>query len=204
MVLALSGAAILLTGGMASPLLALTAAASTAPATSIGVTAALGTGLATTTTGVGVVGTVSTATTSALVTLASGCGAEAALASAVLSGTTTAVSGTAVSAGTAVISTIVAAPTIPLVLGAEEESHGEYTFDCWKPLLHSSDPSPSRGMPLHEVFTSSLIKYWRVSSEESDILLVTNVWDEDFRLFPVQLNVGGDLTAIAYHAERII
>lgn len=75
---------------------------------------------------------------------------------------------------------------------------GAVSADCWKPLLHDSSETPSRGMIMRDVLEHPCIR----SVDVCDACLVlTNVWEEAFRLELVQLPGPG--RKFAYHASAM-
>jgi hypothetical protein len=75
---------------------------------------------------------------------------------------------------------------------------GAISADCWKPLLHDSSETPSRGMTMSDVMEHPCIR-------SVDVLgacpIITNIWGEPFRLDVVQLPVLG--RNLAYHVSAM-
>ena len=65
------------------------------------------------------------------------------------------------------------------------DQNPEYTFDCWKPVLHDESEEPSKGKLLREVVAHPNIKQVIMESHDDGQLkelLIENVWDEKFRI----------------------
>jgi hypothetical protein len=77
--------------------------------------------------------------------------------------------------------------------GDDQHDESSYTWDCWKPVIRDTSTLPSYGMTLHCLATHPNVRY---ISLDTDGLLVGNIFDERFRLTPV--NVKGTL---AFHAS---
>ena len=104
------------------------------------------------------------------------------------------------SVGQAVVAGSAAAmgPVGWLALGAEEMkledgSHGTYTFDCWKPVLHDESSEPSEGRLLRDVVEDPRVTHATITPRDGspypDIIL-HNIWMEQFRIEYVQLPDG--------------
>lgn len=96
--------------------------------------------------------------------------------------------------GSAVIAEIVSGPLGWLVVGCE----GAASFDCWKPVLHDWTQEPSSGLPLRDLVRDPRIL--RVGMLDNQLVVVENVWREQFYLDPVKLPGWGGL---ALHAKRL-
>ena len=77
-----------------------------------------------------------------------------------------------------------------VILGTSAtQQEAEYTFDCWKPLLHDDSPLPSSGMLLREVVMDSRIKNVTLNQQSNEFVL-ENIWNERFRVDFVSLATG--------------
>merc|ERR1712083_519092 len=96
------------------------------------------------------------------------------------------------------------------ILGASAAKEGkghdqkEYTWDCWKPLLHDKSPNPSKGRVLKDVLCDArikCIKAYGLDSEDATkwSFVVQNVWHEAFSILPVILSCG----SLAFHAVQL-
>lgn len=90
-----------------------------------------------------------------------------------------------------------------IVLGTTvTDSRAQYTFDCWKTVVHDESQEPSRGRTLHEIAQDKRIKSVRVKqSEKNDLpdIVFTNIWDETFGVKYVLVNS----TELNAHAVRL-
>ena len=69
-----------------------------------------------------------------------------------------------------------------VILGtATTQQEAEYTFDCWKPVLHDDSRSPSSGKLLREVVMDSRIKIVSLNQQSNELVL-ENIWHERFRI----------------------
>jgi hypothetical protein len=75
------------------------------------------------------------------------------------------------------------------------------SFDCWKPVVRETSTAPSQGRRLVDLLTDPRVKEARVQGqhEKNFRVYVTNVWDEVFTVYPVQLANG----TVAAHAEKV-
>lgn len=220
-----SVAAMILSGGAAAPVVATVMAESTAivgagtgaivgaAATTTGVTAigagmAAGTAIATST-GTIVAASATAATTAALtggttavvLTTAAVEAGGAALLAGVPAATVAVTSGTAVATGAPVAAAIITGPVGWAVLGTTT-GEASYIWDCWKPVLHESDPTPSAGMLMRDIVADPRLKDVAVISVDEGgstrriAFMLTNVWEEKFLLEEVLLSDG----SLAFHA----
>jgi predicted transposase YbfD/YdcC len=94
------------------------------------------------------------------------------------------------------LSSIVAAPVAlgTLAIGASVIVGGamigadEYSFDCWKQIVHNNEETKSKG-----VTYDYLINHKNVKEYFDD--RIVNVWNEEFKLNPVLFN-----NEVCYHA----
>lgn len=98
---------------------------------------------------------------------------------------------------------LISSPFGMVVVGADDHGIGEdYTFDCWKPILHDESTEPSKGMFLRDVASDPRIKKVIENprgGQELPELVFENIWDERFLIEFVILS-NGQLCA---HAIRI-
>jgi hypothetical protein len=185
------GGAIALTGGAASPLVAVGLAMSQAPTATVAAATATGAVL---TTEAGLVATGAAATM-----LTSGSWAA---------GVASVFSGSALATGATIFTTIVAAPASLIVVGSEEISEGNevsYSFDCWKKVLREVDTAPSHGVPLQELLNDFRVKTWSFTPRMNfgyPVVAITNAWDEDFEAVPLVIDFHGK-KCVTYHVETL-
>ena len=161
------------------------------------------------------VGTTTTAATSALSMVVGGTMASATSAlattiggatTAVTSALSTAVGGTTAAATGALtaVGSFIPGPVGWAVLGAtEEQTSALYTFDCWKPVLHDQSSEPSNGKLLRDVVADPRVKEVTIALNNSNVdlpnLVLRNIWDEQFFVDYVYLPSIG----LAAHAVPI-
>lgn len=147
------------------------------------------------------VGAAGAAATGAATTGAAATGAAAAGAAATGAATTGGATGLA-SFGAAT-GGVASGPLGWAILGAseDEQSTGVYTFDCWKLVVHDDSLKPSNGRLLRDIVKDPRIKQVRTTSNNSDLpnLILTNIWDEEFRVEYVYLPDG----QLSTHAIKI-
>lgn len=80
----------------------------------------------------------------------------------------------------------------PIIIGSVIVGADEYSFDCWKQIVHESDPSKSNGV------TYDYLKN-HVNVKECFGDRIINIWNEEFKLSQVLLN-----NQIYYHAEKVL
>merc|ERR1719461_2402591 len=103
---------------------------------------------------------------------------------------------------------VAAALTNPIgwcILGASQhENAGNYTWDCWKPLLHDKSEQKSNGRLLKEVLCDKSIKsvafHGLIEDPSKCSFVVKNIWNETFDITPVILPDGNT----AFHATKKI
>ena len=104
---------------------------------------------------------------------------------------------------------VAAAATNPIgwfVLGASESVHSEqYSWDCWKPILHDQSQRASKGRLLRDVFCDervrTVISYGLNQDDpEQCRFIVENVWDETFEINAVVLSND----KVAFHATKSV
>lgn len=114
----------------------------------------------------------------------------------------TAAAGTAAAGTAATTAAILSGPLGWILLGTQEmEINGQYTFDCWKPILHDESIEPSAGILIRDIITDSRIKSVKSVSADSSLsnLIVKNIWGEQFYIDYICLP-NGDVSA---HAMKI-
>jgi len=79
------------------------------------------------------------------------------------------------------------------LLGAAEDG---LSWDCWKPVLHDSSPTPSSGMMLKEVYADARLKTVTLADNK---LIIQNIWEEKFDITFFDIPGHG----IAAHATKI-
>lgn len=86
-------------------------------------------------------------------------------------------------------------------LGAAGSEAEQYTYDCWKPILRETDPTPSKGRLLMDVLQDPRVKTVEVYNDEPEAfsMAIENIWGERFHVGPVLMPDG----SIIGHAERI-
>uniref|UniRef100_A0A2C9JVE0 Uncharacterized protein n=1 Tax=Biomphalaria glabrata TaxID=6526 RepID=A0A2C9JVE0_BIOGL len=189
------------TGGIAAPVIAAGAAHGLAIG-SAGAALGTATGVAATTAAATAAGAVAGATTVAAGTagVAAGSVLTGAATGAVIAGSTAA-SVSSVSVGAAGLATtgIAAGPLGWILLGADDynlhngkgPATSNFTFDCWKPILHSYSLEPSDGKLLREIIMDPCIKQVIITpSKRADSfphLEIINRWEERFHVEYVTL-----------------
>ncbi len=99
-----------------------------------------------------------------------------------------------------------AAPDPAGFLIANPSSERNYTFDCWKQVVHDESITPSNGMLIRDVMLHPSIKAIHIVAGPPTAcasvypeLLIENVWDEKFQIQYVTLENG----FLAAHALRM-
>ena len=91
-----------------------------------------------------------------------------------------------------------------IAVGANSDSQGDITWNCWKAVLHNDDSNESsEGMLLRTIAEDSRIKAVNIEEGKKGMfpkITLINIWDEAFQLAPVVLPDG----QIAFHAEKIL
>eukprot|EP00928_Gymnodinium_smaydae_P075193 TRINITY_DN581_c0_g1_i2.p1 TRINITY_DN581_c0_g1~~TRINITY_DN581_c0_g1_i2.p1 ORF type:complete len:174 (-),score=20.14 TRINITY_DN581_c0_g1_i2:302-823(-) len=70
------------------------------------------------------------------------------------------------------------------------------TWDCWKPIVHDSSTTPSRGRPLIDILKDPVISDYSVGNHS---IVVRNRWNESWRIDPLILPWG----EVAAHASQL-
>jgi hypothetical protein len=88
-----------------------------------------------------------------------------------------------------------------LSLGAAVAEEVLYTYDCWKPILRETDPTPSKGRLLVDVIQDPRVRRVEVYNHEPETfsMEIENVWGERFHVGPVFMPDG----SIFGHAVRV-
>jgi hypothetical protein len=91
--------------------------------------------------------------------------------------------------------------TMPLGAAAVAEGEELYSYDCWKPIVRETDPTPSKGRLLMDVIQDARVKRVEVMDGEPETfsMEIENIWGERFHVGPVRLPDG----SIIGHAVRI-
>lgn len=148
------------------------------------------------------------AAASATATGAATTGAAAAAAGgAAVGGTATAAAGGAAAAATGgTAAAVLSGPIGWALLGATSKTSSnveEYSWDCWKPLLHNKSEEKSKGRLLKDILCDkrilSVISSGLSSGDASKCsFIVKNIWNETFDIKPVILYNG----IVAFHATK--
>ena len=87
-----------------------------------------------------------------------------------------------------------------LFLGAEA-SPDDYTWDCWKGILHDTSSEPSKGKLFRDVVTDDRVKtVYSPQADGASHMIVENIWEESYRMDPVVL----PWNEVALHATRLM
>jgi hypothetical protein len=133
-----------------------------------------------------------------------------------VAGSTAAAAGSTGAGGAAMTVVASAFPVGWIVLGAAPDPAGfptanpsserNYTFDCWKQVVHDESITPSNGMLIRDVMLHPSIKAVHIVAGPPTTyasvypeLLIENVWDEKFQIQYVTLDNG----SLAAHALRM-
>ncbi len=97
-------------------------------------------------------------------------------------------------------------PLACIVVGANFseniKTNSEIEWDCWKPVLHDQSVDPSQGILLKDLVQDKRIKnvfFNSGDSNECGHLVLTNIWEENFRVDFVKLPSIGNIAAHAKH-----
>ncbi len=203
MTVCLAGIAIIVTGGAASPLLALSVAGSAAPTATIAAAGATGIA-ATTATGSTVIGAAAIGAQAAAGAIVSGATVEVAVGAGTVIGLGAVGTGAATTTGAGIVGSIIAAPVAPILVGC----NSRYSFDCWKAVVHDTSEEPSQGRPLDLLLNDVTVVSWSAIPPTDGnvgypIFYVTNQWEETFLLSPVEISMSdeGEDNMMTYHAS---
>ena len=89
-----------------------------------------------------------------------------------------------------------------LLVGASTTGVNDYTYDCWKAVLHDVTPTPSQGKLLSEIMRDDRIATVEASTKNAlglPEIIVQNVWKEHFKFDYVVLSSG----ILALHAVEL-
>ena len=89
------------------------------------------------------------------------------------------------------------------ILGAGY-SKQEYTWDCWKAVVHDESITKSQGRYLKDIFADERVVSVKIIGTKLEKPIdyrfeVKNMWNETFQILPVELKEG----VIAFHADKL-